>query len=184
MAGTFTAVVVSHAFERGLRNMLGVLMYQTRPPDDTIVMHSGYDPGVICRLAEDFPHVDGWFRHDDQRDFGHAKRADGIAQATGDYLGFFNDDDSYAADYLEKMMAAVAETGVAYCGWNEQPGCVFKLSSSTAGNFIVNTTVARQAGYKGRDYTADGDFINRLRELTRPVKVDEVLYHHNALERP
>jgi len=163
--------------------MLGNLLYQSRKPDETIVLHSGYEPGTTLRLQENFPWVDMWVERPDFQDFGHDKRAHGIELATKDFLGFFNDDDTYDREYVEKMLAACATGDVAYCKWN-LGDVQFSLGSSTSGNFIVHTELAKSVGYHGRDYSADGQFINAVRERANGIiYVQEDLYRWNALER-
>lgn len=175
----FTAVVVSHANPSGLRAILGNLRYQSRPPDETLVYVS--DPEDLARIREQFPEAK-FTVVDNMNDFGHAKRAQGIGEASGDYLGFFNDDDSYDVRYLEKMLAH-APAPVVYCGWSEFEDCEFRVGSSTAGNFIVSAELAREVGYQGRDYAADGQFIGKLAERAQAVKEPSLLYFHNTQER-
>lgn len=163
--------------------MLCNLANQTRPPDETLVYVSG-TIGVE-QLQDIFPEVQ-FFDTDTHNDWGHKNRSDGLAAATSDYLGFFNDDDRYSLDYIEKMMG-VAETGadVVYCNWSGVPDCVFALGSSTSGNYIARTSLAQQIGYPtDHRYEADGDLINAIAATTdHIVKTNEMLYTHNALIR-
>lgn len=178
----FTAVVVSHANPGGLAHILGQLRYQTRPPDETLVYVSGTSPAELALLREQF-HEASFQVEESYDDWGHEKRAKGLDDATGDFLGFFNDDDSYAADYLERMLSEQAERAadVVYCSWNEQPDCDFHLMHSTAGNFICRAELGREAGYTERVYVADGHFIEALNGLAPVVaKVEDVIYFHNA----
>lgn len=176
---TFSAIVVSHANERGLRNILGQLRYQTRPPDETIVFFSG-DGYDAVRLREHFPEA-AFSRVPDENDWGHGKRDRGIAAASCSWIGFFNDDDTYDRRYLERMLAASDGHDAVYCAWNEQPSCDFRLTHSTAGNFVCRTDLAREAGWTDRVYEADGLFIERLNALTtRVARVNTLLYHHNV----
>ena len=177
---SFSAIVVSHANETGLRKMLGNLMYQTRKPDEIVVLVSGLGASRLGKLREQYPEIT-FHARDDRQDWGHEKRAEGVLIASKDYLGFFNDDDSYTLDYIEKMMRAVDGYDVAYCDWNKIPGCDFALRSSTSGNYIVRTGLAREVGYNWRDYMADGRFIEDLNEAGAAVapKVEEILYFHN-----
>lgn len=172
--------MVSHGNPTGLRKMLGNLMYQTRKPDQTAVLVSGTDSVVVAELREDFPHATFHVR-EDRQDWGHAKRAEGIEIATGDYLAFFNDDDSYELDFIETMLEAVDGYDVAYCAWNRIPECEFRTCSSTSGNYIVRTGLARQVGYAGRDYSADGTFIEDLKRAGATIapKVNRILYRWN-----
>lgn len=162
-------------------------MYQTRKPDQIAVLVSGTEVPVLAELREDFPGVSFHVR-EDLSDWGHTKRSEGLWIATGDYLGFFNDDDSYSMDYVEKMLEAVDGYDVAYCAWNKIPTCEFKTHNSTSGNYIVRTGLARAVGYpterdqSGRlRYDSDGGFITRLNDGGAQVapKVEEILYFHN-----
>lgn len=178
-----SAVLVTHQNEEGLRSMIGNLIYQTVKPWEIIVVHSDYSMDRIELLRHDFkgyPMV--WFRDRNRDDWGHEKRAIGLELATGEWCGFFNDDDSYEIDYIEQMMNSAAETNadVVYCAWSGNSECDFSLGSSTSGNFLFKTEIGRQVGYKRREYEADGYFINSLNESgARVTRVDRVLYHHN-----
>lgn len=167
--------------------MLGNLMYQTQKPDQVAVLVSGTETAVLADLREDFPGTTFHVR-EDLDDWGHQKRAEGIEIATGDYMGFFNDDDSYMMHYIKKMMDRVDGYDVAYCAWNRYPNCHFSLGSSTSGNYIVRTDLARAVGYPterdglGRlKYDSDGGFIEALKAAgaTLAPKVNEVMYFHN-----
>ena len=174
---TFTAVVTAHA--QSPTKILGNLMYQTRKPDEILCFVS--DVGGIRKLREHFPGV-VFIECENRNDWGHDKRAAGVLAASKDALGFFNADDSYAMTYVEQMMAAL-ESGAeaAYCAWNTIPGCGFHLGSSTSGNFVVRTDLARRAGYRDRHYEADGTFIEALRSHASSVaRVDDLLYFHNV----
>lgn len=159
--------------------MLGNLMYQTRPPEETIVFASGLEPAAVLRLREDFPHASVHAR-ENRNDWGHEKRAEGVESATKGWLGFFNDDDWYDSTYVEKMMSAGELAEAVYCGWNRIRKPSFQLGSSTSGNFIVRTDLAQRLGYTSRRYEADGDFIDAIHNSgARVVFVDELLYAHN-----
>lgn len=166
----FTAVVTAHANYDGLQQVLRMLEEQSRPPNEVIVLYSDI-PGLSLAYQER-PNLNDW---------GHAKRAEGLELATGDWVGFFNDDDSYSPYYIEKMMeAAKGDVDVVYCGWSGKPDCTFNLGSSTSGNFIVRTDFGRWVGWNSRRYEADGDFIEECRAHdVRIRRVDDVLYAHN-----
>lgn len=179
---TFTAVVVSHNNPVGLRKILGNLLYQTRRPDETLVFVSMLDRATFARFAEEFPWAT-FYEEDDRDDWGHHKRGAGVERATSDYLGFFNDDDSYHNSYIERLMG-VAENRDAcavYCDWTGIGSCEFRSGSSTSGNFIVKTGLARLVGYPdSREYDNDGVFINRCADNALLVgKVPDCLYFHN-----
>lgn len=177
---------MSHDNPQGLRKTLGNLMYQTRKPDETLVLVSGVSSHALAEMAEEFPHA-RFLAREDRADWGHEKRAEGLSLAGSEYVGWFNDDDSYALTYVEKMLDAIDGFDVAYCRWNSIPNCGFRLCSSTSGNFIVRTSLAQAVGYPtARDdegrlrYESDGMFINALSRagMVAP-RVDEILYFHN-----
>lgn len=100
--------------------------------------------------------------------------------ASQDYIGFFNDDDSYHRDYVKEMLDNSLGMDAVYCGWNTYNRPSFSLGSSTSGNFIVNAVLAKEIGYPWRSYDADGMFINAIKQRTDKIKfVDKVLYFHN-----
>lgn len=178
---TFTAIVTAHEDKRNLCRVISDLLYrQTRKPDQILVMSSDIDledigirfPGVS---VIDCPNMNDW---------GHAKRAIGLDVTRCDYVGWFNHDDSYDKCYIEKMME-VADRGfdVIYCGWSSYPKPSFSLGSSTSGNYIVRTSLAKQVGYTDRHYEADGTFIDKLAKASDKIQfVDEVLYFHNEVK--
>ena len=176
---TFTAIVTAHAQDPS--KILGNLMYQTRKPDETILLYSNITRTEMLRIARDFPHV-LIVEQQNENDWGHAKRAQGVDLARCDALGFFNADDSYELTYIEKMMAEIEDGADAvYCSWNTIPNCIFALGSSTSGNFVVRTGLARAVGYPDRHYEADGTFINAIgAHATHIARVDDLLYHHNV----
>ena len=191
MPVTFTAVVTSHANERGLINMLAVLRYQTRPTDQTIVMCS--DTRGVEQMRHDFTDVT-FIEEPNQNDWGHTKRRNGTEHATGNWVGWFNDDDTYDPHYLETMLKHAGHADVVYCDWNENPDATFQLFRSTAGNFIVKTEIAKKVGWPTgrhevqgfpRGYCNDGIFIQALTNRTdRIVKAargpgGRLLYTHH-----
>lgn len=176
---TFTAIVTAH--NQDPSRIIGNLIYQTRKPDQIIVLYSG-DIGDVGLLGEDFPSI-LFVPTENRNDWGHEKRALGVGLADGDTLGFFNADDSYDTTYLERMLTHIEDGADAvYCAWNKIPRCSFEPGSSTSGNFIVRTDIARRAGYTDRHYEADGTFIDRVRNLASRVdRVHAILYFHNEV---
>ena len=179
---TFTAVVTAHA--ESPHKILGNLLYQTRPPDELLVLVSDVSASEVAKLREHFPKAQ-FFPQPNFNDWGHEKRSAGVQWASGDYLGFFNSDDEYELDYIEKMMKAVGvlKFDAAFCGWTGEhgnPHPTFTLGSSTSGNFIVRTELAQRVGYWSRAYEADGHFINAVRSNAKRIAfVNDVLYHHH-----
>lgn len=176
---TFTAVVTSHDNPEGLRYILRNLAEQTRRPDEIIVLMSVEDSSYSGVNIDG--HDATFIYQPNRNDWGHEKRATGLGLAQGDYVGFFNDDDMYDLSYIAMMMAeAEAGADVVYCDWSGISNCSFCLGSSTSGNYIVRTELAREVGYTDRHYEADGTFIDRIRESgAKVLKVERLLYWHN-----
>ncbi len=180
---TFTAVVTAHADDPN--PMISQLLSQTRRPDEILVYISDKPEDVDLALIEDIPGVKV-FVVPNRNDWGHEKRAMGLAAASSDYVGFFNADDEYVRIYIERMMEAAerGKLGVVYCEWvgRDRPYGLtkFRTHSSTAGNWIGRTALLRTAGYTSRDYAADGVFIERVRSLRPTVgRINDILYQHN-----
>ena len=176
---TFSAIVTAHADELAMRKTVEMLLLQTRRPNEIIVLASDIDTALARKV---YPHV-RFYDEENKNDWGHDKRAKGLDLATSSYAGWFNHDDSYDKDYIEKMMAAVSDgSDAAYCGWSGNSAPQFRSGSSTSGNYIVNVKIGRDAGYPDRHYEADGAFIDRISAITKRIKfVEEVLYFHNEV---
>lgn len=176
---SLTAVVTSHSNPEGLRSILGVLKYQTRHPDEVIVLCS--DTPDVSRFREHFPDVT-FHVEPNLEDWGHEKRAKGLQLAGGEYVGFFNDDDEYTLDYVERMLGHADEehADVVYCDWNVGHDCHFALGSSTSGNFIVRAAMAKGVGWRHRHYEADGMFIEDVARAGAVIsKLRVPLYTHH-----
>ena len=168
-----TAIVTTHNNPTGLARILENLHNQTVIPKEIIVLGS-------CTDFSQVPETILCVRDQNINDWGHNKRRLGILLASGEYIGFFNDDDSYTYDYIEKMLAASVGNDAVYCGWSTYSKPTFTLGSSTSGNFIVKTTLAKEIGYPWRVYESDGLFIQEINKRTNKIAfVDEVLYYHN-----
>ena len=186
---TLTICITTHDHPKLLHRVLGNFRYQTRRPDEILVYVSRSVDGPqydLARFREEFPEARFWMTEDFQ-DWGHEKRAMGIDQASSDYIGFVADDDEYVPEYVEKMMALLESEPNAeavYCDWSLGVGVQFQFGSSTSGNFFVSVDKAREVGWNSREYAADGEFINAVRDASSCIlKVPEDLYHHNKYDR-
>ena len=156
---------------------VAALLFQTRPPDEIIVLASD----TPCEIARKMYTGATFYAEPNLNDWGHEKRAKGLDLATSDYTGWFNHDDSYDKTYIEKMMANEG-SDVVFCGWSKSSDPNFSAGSSTSGNYIVKTSYARTVGYKDRHYEADGTFIDGLAgQGGKITRVEEVLYFHNEV---
>ena len=176
---TFTAIVTAHEDGSAMIRAIRSLLAQTRAPNEIIVLAS--DIG-LSEAEEAYPEV-RFYKEPNLGDWGHDKRAKGLDLASSDYTGWFNHDDSYDKTYIEVMMSE-AEDGhdAVYCGWSKDSAPNFRPGSSTSGNYIVSTTLAREAGYTDRHYEADGTFIEKIASRSKSLKfVPKVLYFHNEV---
>lgn len=174
---TVTAVVCAHGPGSQVADIVGQLHGQTAPPAEIRVYASDVPQHVLDSLDAVVTVVEN------RNDWGHEKRAQGLAEATGEWVGFFNDDDLYDPDYLRQMVEAAAGYDLVMCSWNERGGPVIHpkpvLNHVTAGNFLVNRRAAQQVGWNGRKYESDGYFIQDLVAAGATwTVVDRVLYWH------
>lgn len=173
---TFTAVVTSHNNLHALHNILDMLEHQTQKPNEVIVLVSGYDKKHI---------KDSWIICEDLQDAGHDKRSQGLTLSNSEFTGFFNDDDFYHPQYIEKMVNYAPNHDLIYCDFishlygNQLVTSSPQIQRITSGNFIVRTDVAKKVGYNHRHYQADGQFIvDLLNKHATSIRLPEVLYVH------
>lgn len=174
---TVTAVVTAHGPESDVAGMVAQLHAQTQPPHQILVYASDVPDSILGRLDGCTVTV-----CPNENDWGHAKRAAGLAAADGRWVGFFNDDDRYHPDYIEAMTGTVGTLDLVMCRWDEKGTVRWPtptVGSCTAGNFLARTKLARQAGWSGRHYEADGQFITDLVAAgARWTVEDRLLYWH------
>jgi glycosyltransferase involved in cell wall biosynthesis len=178
---TVAAVVVSRGDKAGLFAMLDNLAAQTRPPDSVLVYVADFSSVELAEVVDAYPDA-VVHAHPAVDDWGHSARDRGIREAAGDWVGFFNSDDYYEPHYLERMLAALEESDAdaVWCSWNENPEGGFCKYEATAGNFLVSLGLAKEIGWTGRHYEADGDFIDAVvASGAHCVKVSDLLYIHN-----
>jgi hypothetical protein len=134
---TFEAIVCVH--NSSADSILNCLAAQSRMPDHIIVGESGEVPPHACS--------DQASKFDSVNDFGYHKRNVLAKDSNADWIGFFNQDDSYHPRYIELMMEAATErVDVVWCRWNERPYCQWLPCDSTLGNFIIRRKVFNKLG--------------------------------------
>lgn len=171
--------MTSHANPAGLSYTVRSLCRQTRRPDQLIVLASGLPAARLAMRSGDVASV---IKVDceDRSDWGHEKRAQGLALATGDWLGFFNDDDSYDETYLKTMLAATDGVDLVLCGWFDGSGNPALPTRTTSGNFVIRRQLAQAVGYVHRIYQADNRFLEEAQAAGARVReVPDLLYQHN-----
>lgn len=93
------------------RTLLSVT-YQLGLKDEVVVIGDGAQPraAAICdRFGHKVRYIDG----PETREWGHAQRNLGMAEASGHYLAFMDDDDVYLPGAIETMHRAIHEHGPA-----------------------------------------------------------------------
>jgi hypothetical protein len=175
MYPTFSAIVTVHA--QSADHIIHTLYKQTVRPTEIIVIVSDVAQlNIPCVSPSPKLHV---IVDINRNDWGHTKRSEGRYYATSEYIGFFNADDSYTSDYIESMLVA-APADFIYCDWHPMGTAYPRANSSTSGNFIINTWLAQAVMYSGREYAADGQFIDAVVGSTKSiVHVPRCLYYHN-----
>lgn len=168
---SISCIVTVHDNREGLDRLLAQIVAQTRQPDEVIIIASDTDTTGLEAVIDE-----------NRNDWGHEKRAKGLALAKSDYVCFMNADDEYAPEFIEEMML---DYDLVYCNFTSR---LFKdvvvskpvLGSITSGNFIVRTELAQRVGYNHRVYEADGLFIQDIMQAgASHHHVDKTLYFHH-----
>lgn len=180
---SFTAVLTVH--DADYRPILKNVLEQTRKPDEILVFVSADKQAI--ELRSDDPTV-RLFAVANKEDWGHEKRALGLRLASSDAIAWFNHDDEYEPEFVERMMDALeAGADIAFCNWshggkqnNIRHNTEFRGGDSTSGNWAGRVGLIRSVGYVFRDYSADAQLIDAI-AATKPLisKIDSVNYHHN-----
>lgn len=175
---TFTAVVIAHGDSEKTERCVNMLKQQTYKDIEINVYCS--DLGMLTMHSDV-----NYFNQPNRNDFGQEKAAHGLNAARGTYVGFFNIDDEYESNYIEKMVrkAKAEDLDLVYCDFiNKEGSTIFgqpKINIGTRGMFIVRTDVGRKIGYNHRDYGADGRFLEELVAAgVKHARLEEVLYRH------
>lgn len=89
-----------------LRGTLASIAPQLEPGDEHIVIGDGPQPAAAAMCAE----FGARYLHGPvSRSYGTVQRDHGIANATGEYIAFCDDDDVFTPDALATVRAAIAE---------------------------------------------------------------------------
>jgi hypothetical protein len=132
-------------------------------------------------------------------DWGHSLRAMGLEMVDTEFVMFTNDDNYYVPKFLEYMFGAIRKNKLDFVICNMihshvNPGQyiqddynVFdsypKMNYIDIGNFIIKTSIAKEVGFKGRSFAADGEFADEIVERYSGKinfgKVEKILYVHN-----
>jgi len=166
--GAATVSVIIPAFQSADCIGAGIhsVLAQSRPVEEIIVVDDGSDD----HLRDVLPAGVRYVRHDVNRG-SSASRNTGARLAKGNYLVFLDADDTLAPDAIEKMLAAVEQTGASWCItdmdryengkidlWRCLPENPDPLVAILAGDFIMSGVFFRR-----EDFEAVGMYDEALR---------------------
>lgn len=169
-------MLIAHADEKLLGEALEMVRAQTLQPFELIVCYSGMDPELPAETI--------WTKHADRKDYGYEKRAAGLGLARGEFITWWNFDDLYEPNAIERLESFMDdETDIVHClfvvrkpGSSNTPnGTQFRAGYTDAGSFLIRTKVARAHGYLGRHDCADGELIDSLAKFARVKGIGDVL---------
>jgi len=181
-----------HRHDRLLNRCVPSVDSQTYPAIEHIVVSDGPDP----ELAEHFfpprvgPTLKRWFaslpEHEQDLHWGHLARLHGLELATGELIGYLDDDDAFRPEHCALLAAALAdhsEAGFAYSLMaSHQPDKMVIIGAGppAAGNIGTPMILHRREILKQGTWTEasafeDWDLVNSwLHADIKYVQVDEV----------
>lgn len=174
----FTAVVLAHGDVAQMERCINMIKNQTFKDVEVLVFYSD------MKLETVLPDVH-YFEQPNKNDWGQEKVSHGLNAARGEYVGFFNIDDEYESNYIERMIkkARTEKADLVYCDFVSKEGVTIfgqpKLNIGTRGMFIVRADFGRKVGYNHRDYGADGRFLEEAVEAGAVhIRLEDILYRH------
>jgi len=118
MTPIVSIIMPCHNAAAHLPTSVGSVLAQTFADWELIAIDDGSSDGTLVWLQSQ---TDTRIRSRTQPNQGvSAARNAGLAEARGRYVAFLDADDTWAADFLDKMLAALQATPdavLAYCGW-------------------------------------------------------------------
>lgn len=172
----FSAIVTAHNADDSI---LDQLFAQTQAPDEILFIYSDMKP----KKRQGVTYIEDTNRND----WGHNKRKIGVQRAESLFLGFFNSDDKYDPDYIKTLLSTLKtaqDANFVYCNFtshlfgNNTVDSSIEHGKITSGNFIVDSSIAKETGYNHNVYHADWLFISDMLPKLKPVKADKTLYNH------
>ncbi len=105
----------------------------------------------------------------------HPYRQRAFECCRGDFIGQSNDDNLYVAGYLEQKLWEFEDGADLvlcdhlhwYSGW-QQIRVMPRVGSADLGCWLARASLVRQCPWDGTDWTADGQYVERLAELAGP----------------
>lgn len=176
-------VLTAHNNDEKIFNLINDLKNQTFKNFFCFLIFSSSDRIYVEKVINTPLNWLGWLEDENYNDFGHEKRAKGLAISNKKYTCFFNCDDRYSNIYFEKLITKAEKENLDLVFCNE--GGKWKINTSpkigaiSSGGFIVKTSFAKKVGYNYRNYTADGKFVEDLvKNGAKWGKINEFLWEH------
>ncbi|MGZ6869898.1 MAG: glycosyltransferase family 2 protein [Frankiaceae bacterium] len=109
--GTFSALVCAYTTDRwpDIERAIASLRQQTRPPEE-ILLVVDHHPDLLARATAAFPDV-RCVANEGTQGLSDARNT-GVRLATGDVVGFLDDDATAAPDWVERMLDAYEDDDV------------------------------------------------------------------------
>jgi len=183
-----------------IRHCIDSIRLQTFGQWEQIVCSNGPEEVAVKNMVSDIgdPRVKYRFLGSGRKenDFGNSSRKHMLEEATGEYIMFVDDDNIILPSYMERMLAALTESGgdFAVCDvmhfgpLNEaevgKPPVVLKgepvrLYHIDPLQVMVKTDVMRDVGWDTEvGYLSDGVSLEKLGRKYKHIKVDELLGIH------
>ncbi len=205
MTPTVSIIMPCYNAAAYLPQSMGSVLSQTMANWELIAVDDGSSDGTLAWLQAQ---TDPRLRVHSQANQGvSSARNAALRQARGQYTAFLDADDTWAPDFLEKLLAALdrqPEAVLAYCGWqnvglegepgepyvppdyeqNEKWACFLAACPWPVHSALTRSVMVRTAGGFDRRYKNAEDYALWLRIATLGpvVRVPEVLafYHHHS----
>ena len=106
-----SVIVPTYNRHKYLRNLLGCFLSQTYPEIELLICDDSDEPSTYLKaVSKEYPNI--YYAHVPMRMTIGAKRNLLIRMASGDFIAQFDDDDYYAPNYLEVMLANLQQQEV------------------------------------------------------------------------
>jgi len=182
-------ICVAYKQPDSLRYVMYCFKSQTYQNFEFIVVHDGPDE-EMRKVVEAMQDKRFKFTCSPKRmnDWGHSNKHIGVKAATGDYIGFTNDDNFYCPKYLEWMLHTVTipRAAFVYCnmvhshrGWRPQI-TLPRVGEIDSGGWIAKAELVKAVPWEGTDHLADGRYVEKMLSQggIKVVKEDAFLFMH------
>ena len=198
---SLSIVCVSYKRYKEINVLIHCFLSQTIQNFNLHILHDGPDPvmeKILKEYADKYPEITYEFTEKRFNDWGHSLRSIGLQKAIGDYVLITNDDNYYSPKFIEIMFEPIQKNNadIVVCDMvhgHANPGstkqlanCFFETGFSRGyidiGCFIARTSLAKQAGFNDRSFSADGAYFEDILKLRKDLsisKIKRVLFVHN-----